>query len=108
MLGDKGLWSKWHAFAREHPDEAFSPKRIPDSKMGLEFICIAVGPPDFPDLFVLHRYRTVKDEADRIFLQPGPYEMASTLTEARRLLPDDAEPLADVALVALYREAWLI
>lgn len=107
MVGDKGLWSKWHAFAWEHPDEAFAPKKVPDSRTGLEFICIAVGPPDFPDLFVLHPYRMVKDQTERVFLQPGPYVMASTLTEARALLPVGAQHMRDVPLVGLYREAWL-
>lgn len=107
MVG-RGLWHKWYAFTRDNPIEAFVPRRIPEVVTYLEIIAIAAGPPDFPDHYVLHPWRIEVTKPERPWLQPGPYMMAPTLSEARKLLPARAQRLEAVELVSLYREAYLL
>lgn len=102
------LWSRWNEYARDHPDEAFTPRRISDEDASLEVWVLAPNEPDFPGMVVIHPWRVPRDGPERICLQPPPYVMAESVEAARALLPPSATSLAGVPLVDRYLEAWLV
>jgi hypothetical protein len=107
------LWQTWTAYLREHPHDAFVPRKIADDDALLTVIAIRHGKGlDGEDasfdhtMYALHPWRVARDEPTMPVLQPGPYSMSETLAGAQALLPAGAT-LIDLPMVDGYLEAYV-
>lgn len=107
----KGCATRWYEYVRDHPNEAYRPRRLSDEDTAFEVWMMA--PFEFDGMVTIHRWRATVTHDDRrayqrAYLQPPPYLMLPTLEAARAQLPPSATKLGDVPLPDRYSEAWLL